>query len=168
MRHTPRTSATGSAFAALFRSLVVLLPALLVGCGPAAPPPPTVADVKLIASPDVNGSAPVVVRVYQLASKSSFEGAEFFQLYKSDAQTLGPDLIKKDEVLLAPGTTKVLHLSPSDAVKAIGVFVAYANYQSATWRADADVPAHKTTTVNAAIGAAAVKISTTPGTSAGS
>jgi type VI secretion system protein VasD len=124
--------------------------------------------VKLVATNDVNGSAPVAVRVYQLASKSGFEGAEFFPLYKSDAATLGPDLIKKDEVLLAPGTTKVLTLSPTDAVKAIGIFAAYANYQTATWRGDADVPAHETTTVTATIGASAVKVTAAPGKPAGS
>ena len=168
MRDSLRRSFSDPAFGALFRGLVVLIPALLAGCGPAAPPPPTVVAVKLVASDDVNGSAPVAVRVYQLASKAGFEGAEFFKLYKADAATLGADLIKKDEVLLAPGATKVLMLSPTDPVKAIGIFVAYANYQTATWSGDADVPPHETTTVNAAVGASAVKVTTAPGKPAGS
>jgi type VI secretion system protein VasD len=168
MHGTPRRRTFGLALGALFRSVVFAGPALLAGCGPAAPPPPTVVYVKLVATNDVNGSAPVAVRVYQLASKSGFEGAEFFPLYKSDAAALGPDLIKKDEVLLAPGTTKVLTLSPTDPVKAIGIFAAYGKYQTATWRGDADVPAHETTTVTATIGASAVKVTAVPGKPAGS
>jgi type VI secretion system protein VasD len=168
MRDTPRRRTFGFALGALFRSVAFLGPVLLASCGPAAPPPPTVVVVKLVATSDVNGSAPVAVRVYQLASKSGFEGAEFFPLYKGDAAALGPDLIKKDEVLLAPGATKTLTLTPTDAVKAIGVFAAYANYQTATWRGDTDVPPHETTTVTATIGASAVKVTTAPGKPAGS
>ncbi|HVY16447.1 MAG TPA: type VI secretion system lipoprotein TssJ [Rhodopila sp.] len=142
---------------------------MLAGCSSAPPPPPpTVVYVKLVATKDVNGGAPISVRVYQLGSKSSFEQAEFFPLYKTDATALGPDLIKKDEVLLAPGTTKVLTLSPTDPVKAIGVFAAYARFQTATWRADADVPAHETTTVTATIGASEVKVASAPGKPPGS
>ncbi len=168
MRGTPRGRTSGFAYAALFRGLVCLMPFLLASCGPAAPPPPTIVYVQLVATSDVNGSAPVVVRVYQLASKSGFEGAEFFPLYKSDAATLGSDLIKKDEVLLAPGATKTLMLTPTDPVKAIGIFAAYAGFQTATWRGDADVPPNKTTTITATIGATAVKVSAAPGKPPGS
>jgi type VI secretion system protein VasD len=168
MRDTTRRGTFGFVVGAVFRAAAVSAPLALIGCGGPAPPPPTVVNVQLVTTPDVNGSAPVSVRVYQLGSKSSFEGADFFQIYQSDTATLGPDLIKKDQNLLTPNTTKVLALSPTDAVKAIGIFVAYANYQTATWRADADVPANKTTTITATIGANAVKVTSAPGKPAGS
>jgi type VI secretion system protein VasD len=168
MREATRRGTFGYLVGALFRATVVCAPLALFGCGGKEPPPPTVVYVKLVTTADVNGSAPVSVRVYQLGSKSSFEGAEFFQLYQGDKTALGPDLIKKDEILLPPNTTKVLTLSPTDAVKAIGIFAAYANYKTATWRADADVPPNKTTTITATIGASAVKVDSTPGKPAGS
>ena len=171
MRETTRRGTFGFAVGTVFRASALCAPLALFGCGgPPPPPPPTIVNVKLVTTPDVNGGNPVSVRVYQLGSKSGFEGAEFFQIYNSDTATLGPDLIKKDQNLLTPNSTKVLTLSPTDAVKAIGIFVAYANYQTATWRADADVPPNKTTTITATIGAAAVKVdsASTPGKPAGS
>jgi type VI secretion system protein VasD len=170
MRDTTRRSTFGFMVGAMFRAAAVSTPLVLLGCGgPPPPPPPTIVYVQLVTTPDVNGSAPVSVRVYQLGSKSGFEGADFFQIYQSDTATLGPDLVKKDQILLTPNTTKVLTFSPApDPVKAIGIFVAYANYKTATWRADADVPANKTTTITATIGAGAVKVTSAPGKPAGS
>jgi type VI secretion system protein VasD len=99
-------------------------------------------------NPTVDGQgAPVAVRVYQLASKSRFEGAEFYNLFNGDAAALGPDVIAKDELILVPGTTKSLKLMPTDAVHAIGIFAAFRDFSHASWRADSDLPAHQTTTI---------------------
>jgi type VI secretion system protein VasD len=155
---------------ALLRAVGLFALPFLAACS-SAPPPPTVVYVQLVAASDANATggqgAPVAVRVYQLAGKSGFEGAEFYPLYKGDAAALGTDLVKKDEVLLAPGVTKTLTLMPSDAVHAIGVFAAYQAFQSATWRADADVPPNKTTTVTATVGATGLKLAVSPGKPAG-
>lgn len=142
--------------------------AMVAACGsPPPPPPPTVVAVKLSAAADSNATqsgqgAPVVVRIYQLASPAAFEGAEFFRLYNADAATLGPDLVKKDEYLLAPGESRSVTLSPMEPVHAIGVFAAYRDFQQATWRATAPVPAHKTTNVTIVAGASAVTLTATP------
>jgi type VI secretion system protein VasD len=119
---------------------------------PPPPPPPTLVKVDVSAATNANPTpegqgAPVDTRVYQLASKSAFDGAEFFAIYKSDTATLGPDLIKKDQFLLVPGDTKSLSFSPTDAVKAIGVFTAYRDFQNVKWRVSADIPPHQTTTL---------------------
>ncbi len=139
--------------------LVVGMLLALVGCSkppppppPPAPPPPTTVSMTITAAGDANATpqgqgAPVAVRIYQLASRSAFDGAEFYRLYNSDAATLGPDLIKKDELLLIPGTSKSLSLDPADPVHVIGVFAAYSDFQNVTWRAAADVPAHQATTI---------------------
>ncbi|GAC1338176.1 MAG: type VI secretion system lipoprotein TssJ [Acetobacteraceae bacterium] len=121
-------------------------------CSP-PPPPPTVVNLTLQTSVDVNpnGSgqgAPVALRVYQLASPAGFEKAEFFRLLNADAATLGPDLVKRDEFLLAPGTTKSINLTPLPTVKAVGVFAAYRDFRNVTWRGTAEVPANKTTAVS--------------------
>jgi len=137
---------------------------LLAGsCSPPPPPPPTVIKVQATAAADANvtpqgAGAPVIIRVYQLASKSAFEGAEFHPIFNRDAATLGADLVKKDEFLLAPGSSKSLALAPADNVHAIGVFAAYRDFQNVTWRADADIPTNQTTTVTITADRAGIKM----------
>jgi len=149
--------------------LAAAISLLVAGCGgPPPPPPPTVVDVQANAALDTNltpdgQGAPVATRVYQLGSKSGLMGAEFFPIYKSDAATLGPDLIKKDEFLLVPGGSKTLNLTPQDPVHAIGVFAAYRDFQNTTWKAAADIPAHKTTTITITLDKAGVKLEAKPG-----
>ena len=136
---------------------MLLLPA---ACGKEPPPPPippTLVNVQISATNSVNAmqdgrGAPVTIRVYQLASKTTFDGQEFFTLYKNDAATLGADVIKKDEFLLVPGTSKTLNLKPLDPVRAIGVFAGYRDFQNVVWRASADIPAHQTTTITVTAG----------------
>ncbi|MBN9510591.1 MAG: type VI secretion system lipoprotein TssJ [Alphaproteobacteria bacterium] len=140
------------------------LAAILAGCAaPPAPPPPTVVKLTLSASADVNpdpagAAAPVVVRVYQLGSTSGFDAAEFFQIFNQDQATLKTDLIKRDDFLLAPGQTKTTTLQPTDQVKAIGIFAAYRNFQPVIWRADAEVPPHKTTVLTVTAGRTGVVV----------
>lgn len=161
---------TGAIRRWLLRGMTGGLLAAVAACGsPPPPPPPTVVAIKLSATADVNATqsgqgAPVMVRVYQLASPAAFEGAEFFRLYNADAATLGADLVKKDEYLLAPGESRSVTLSPLDPVHAIGVFAAYRDFQQATWRATAPVPAHQTTNLAIVAGATAVKLDAAPAT----
>jgi type VI secretion system protein VasD len=147
---------------ALGAVLVSGLLAILAGCAP-TPPPPTVVQLTLTASKDVNATAsgqgaPVQVVVYQLGSASSFNSAEFFQLFNQDQATLGADLVKKDTFILAPGQSKTTTLMPTDPVKVLGVFAGYQNYQTVTWRGTADIPPHQTTTVTVAAGHAGVTV----------
>ncbi len=115
------------------------------------------------ANPTASGQgAPLVVRVYQLASSAGFENAEFFRLYNQDSATLGNDLLKKDEYLLPPGTSKTVKLEPSASVKAIGMFAAYRDFRNATWRGTADVPANKTTDVTVAADAKGISVKAAP------
>ena len=88
----------------------------IAGCSPPPPAPPTLVNVQVSATAAANPTsagqgAPVAVRIYQLASRSAFEQAEFFPLFNADAATLGPDLVKKDEFLLAPGQQQIRHLA---------------------------------------------------------
>ena len=134
---------------------------------PPPPPPPTVVKLQLQTTSDANGvagavGAPLVIRVYQLASGSAFQGAEFFPLYKADAATLGPDLIKKDEVLMAPSSTKAMTLTPPDAVHTLGVFAAYGSYAGAIWRVVGDIPAHQTTNVTVTADSVGLKMVAVP------
>lgn len=141
----------------------LVLLAACAGCSAPPPPPPTVVKLTLIATPDVNPTpagqaAPVAMRVYQLASSNAFGNAEFFQLFDHDQATLKTDLVKRDDFILAPGTSKTVTLTPTDQVKALGFFAAYQDFQHATWRADVAVPPHKTTTVTVTAGRAGLVV----------
>ena len=147
---------------------------LLAACSQPPPPPPapTIANVELSAASNVNATpegegAPVAVRIYQLASKAAFEGAEFHRLYDSDTATLGGDLFKKDELLLIPGGSKSLTLNPADNVRALGVFAAYRDFPNVTWRADCDLPAHQTTAVTVTAEHGGIKLVAAPAKPAG-
>jgi type VI secretion system protein VasD len=148
------------------RGLALALLLLAVDCSgptPPPPPPPTLVKVELSAATNANPTpegqgAPVDTRIYQLASRSTFDGAEFFAIYKTDTATLGPDLIKKDQSLLVPGQSKSLSITPADTVNAIGIFAAYRDFQNAKWRASADIPPHQTTTLTVTLDSAGIKL----------
>ena len=152
------------------------LAACLAGCGsPPPPPPPTVVNLTLVTTADANpttdnAGAPLALRVYQLASAANFTAAEFFPLYNTDAAALKADLIHRDDFLLPPGQTKTQELTLTDPVKAVGIFAGYRDFQHATWRASADIPAHKTTniTVTAGHDGVALKSETLPAPKPGS
>jgi type VI secretion system protein VasD len=127
-----------------------------------------VVNLSMTTSADVNPNqagqgAPVGVRVYQLSSPAGFEKAEFFRLLNQDSATLGSDVVKKDEYLLPPGTTKTANLSPAPTVKAIGVFAAYRDFQNVTWRGTAEVPPNKTTAVTVTADAKGITVAAKPG-----
>jgi len=140
----------------------------LLGClamascaAPPPPPPPTIVNITLNASADVNPGpdgrgAPLTVRLYQLSSASGFGNAEFFPLYNADAATLGTDIVKRDDVILAPRQTATKSLTPRDEVKSLGVFAGYREFQHADWRGSVDIPPHLTTNVTVTAGASGV------------
>lgn len=141
----------------------------LAACGspPPPPPPPTVVHLMLKTAPDVNptetgAGAPVLVRIYQLKSPAGFEKAEFFRLFNADTATLGQDLVKKDEYLLAPDSTKTVDIMPDPGVTALGVFGAYRSFQSVTWRGTAAIPPNKSTDVAVTADGKGIVVKATP------
>ena len=142
-----------------------ILLGLLVGCS--SPPPPTVVQVSVSATSDVNPTeagqgAPLAVRIYQLGSDAAFGQAEFFQLFNQDQATLKTDLVNRQEFILAPGASRSMTLNPTDQVTAIGIFAAYRNFQGAKWRATAAVAPHQTTTITVQAGANGINVTTNP------
>jgi type VI secretion system protein VasD len=141
------------------------------GCGSPPPPPPppvppTTVAITVNAAGNVNATitgqgAPVAVRLYQLASPAAFEGAEFFRLYRQDAETLSTDLVKKDEYLLVPGQSKTITLMPTDSVRTLGVVAIYREFQSVNWRASTAVIPHVTTNVVVTLDATGLSLKAT-------
>jgi type VI secretion system protein VasD len=124
---------------------------LLAACG-SKPPPPTIVQLTVKASPTINPNAenrpsPVVLRAYQLAATDAFEKADFFQLYEKDAATLGADLADRQEITLAPGDTKTVTIEFKPQARFLGIIAAFRSIDRARWRVDAPVPASKTTSL---------------------
>jgi type VI secretion system protein VasD len=93
----------------------------------------------LVASADTNPDAtgrpsPVVVRVYQLKTDAAFKGAEFFALFDDDQKVLGPELISRDEFVLAPLERRTIDVAVSGDTRFVGAVAAFRDIRNAEWR----------------------------------
>jgi len=130
---------------------------LLAGCAtdepkPTPPPPPTVVQLRIEALPDINldgegRPSPLLLRVYQLKELAAFNGADFFQLYQNEKSILGADVAGKEEFILRPGEKREVSFEAKPEAKAVGVFAAYRNLDSAQWRASTSFPPNTTSIV---------------------
>ena len=135
--------------------LWVLLNLALQGCAstpePEPPPPPTIVKLQIqsaniINADDSGQAAPVMLRIYELRETSAFGSADFFALFEREQATLAADLVRKQEFAIKPGDKKTLTLKPDDDVRALGVFAAFRQLDTAQWRAVVPVDAHQTRT----------------------
>ena len=146
---------------------VVALAGVASCSAPPPPPlPPTVVNLTLTTTPDVNPTidnvgAPLSLRVYQLTAAANFNAAEFFPLYNADAATLKTDIVHRQDFLLAPATTQTIAIKPDASVKTIGIFAAYRNFQTAIWRASVDLEPNKINTITLTAGHDGVTLKTT-------
>ncbi len=91
-------------------------------------------------NPDLSGRpSPVVVKVFELSSRTIFDTQDFFTLYESPEHVLGPDLIKKDELELQPDGNIEYKMELNKNARYVGVVVAYRDIDSARWRAVVEV-----------------------------
>jgi type VI secretion system protein VasD len=133
---------------------------LLAACG-GGPPPPTIVDLTVAGAPDLNPdssgrASPVVVRLYELVSPSTFQDADFFQIYDDAAGTLAADLQGTDEMVVSPGASRTLQRELKPDTRWLGVIASYRDIDRASWRATLPVPPNETTPVTVTVGADAV------------
>jgi type VI secretion system protein VasD len=105
----------------------------------AAPETKTKAAMTLTASADTNPDStgrpsPVVLRVYQLKTDAAFKGAEFFALFDDDQKVLGPELISRDEFVLAPSERRTIDVAVSQDTRFVGAVAAFRDIRNASWR----------------------------------
>jgi type VI secretion system protein VasD len=117
---------------------------IAAGCG-GGPPPPGSVDLTVTATNDINPDAagrasPVVLRVYQLAEPTTFQAADFFQLFDKEQATLGGDLVAREEVVIPPGGTLSIPIALKPNAKRIGIAAAFRDIDKASWRAVIEVP----------------------------
>ncbi len=133
---------------------------------PPEPPKPTVVEGHLVSSADVNPDpsgrpSPVIVRVYDLKTTANFEKADFFSLYDKDEQTLGAELVAKEQFEMSPGSEREFQKELNAGTRFLGVVAAYRDIQKAGWRQTIAIPEHKLTTVTVSVGRNRVSMSKT-------
>lgn len=124
--------------------LVGLMASALIGCQSiySVFPPSTDFHFKVSDSlnPDLDGRpSPVVVKVYELASRTRFINQDFFVLYDAPASVLGVDLLKTEELEFQPGENFEFKMSLSPAARYVAMVVAYRDIEKARWKAIVEV-----------------------------
>jgi type VI secretion system protein VasD len=110
-------------------------------------------------NPDITGRAsPVVVKLFELSSRTLFDSQDFFALYDDAEKVLGPDLISKNEFEFEPGSTFEYKISLSPGVRHAGILVAYRDIDNASWREVVDVDPTNYKTFEVHIGELAVYV----------
>ena len=90
----------------LRRSLLafyLIMATLVSGCGSASHSDPSRYNLHFQAHPQINGSAPLKVRVMLLKSDAEFMSSDFYSLQNQAQKVLGSNLINSDEFFLMPG-----------------------------------------------------------------
>ena len=130
---------------------------------PAPAPLPTEIVVNIVVAPNVNPDArgrasPMVVRLFELKNLAAFDGADFFALSEKDKDTLGPDLVVREELLLQPGEQRQFRRTLDPATRFIAVVAGYRDIDRARWRASMPVAPNQTTLVTLDAGQRAVRL----------
>lgn len=82
----------------------------------------------------------VVVRIYQLKDRRSFESASFEELWKKDYQILGNDLVMKEEITMDPAYQRHLELPRHDHAEYLAVMAVYREPENMSWRDIDEMP----------------------------
>lgn len=133
--------------------------ALAVGCG--GGPPLLRGSIK--AEPSVNPDrggrpSPIVVRVYELKAIAAFNNADFFTLFDKEQESLGGELVGREEYQMQPAETKQYSRQLQPDTKFIGVVGAFRDLDQARWRQTAPVPPKKSATITIGIQSRAVTL----------
>jgi type VI secretion system protein VasD len=103
------------------------------------PADPTTVEVLMTASPllnpDGNGRpSPVVVELFELSDANTFNGADFLDLTEKAEDTLGADLLHREELIVFPGDVRTIARDVKPEAAVLGIVVAYRYLGSAIWR----------------------------------
>ena len=99
----------------------------------------TKGKMTITATADVNPASdgrpsPIVLRVYQLKDRTRFLNSDFFPLFDSEQQSLGGDLLSREEFELTPGESHKLDYSVLSDTKYLAVLAAYRDIRNSQWR----------------------------------
>jgi type VI secretion system protein VasD len=133
--------------------------ALTGGCASKPPLLKGAIKTEAVTNPDVTGRAsPVVVRVYELKSLALFNTADFFSLFEKERETLGTELVGREEYDLRPAETRPYQRQLQPDTRFIGVVAAFRDLEKSSWRASVAVPQKSSATLTIGIDAKAVTV----------
>ncbi len=133
--------------------LMLIVLALVFGCASPPPPPkPTIiqasVNVGAYVNPDSGGRAsPIVIRFYELKTLAAFNAADFFSLWDKDRETLGADLVAREEFQMRPGEQKNFDRTLQAETRHVAVIAAFRDLDRARWRGAVGVLANQTSPV---------------------
>src|SRR6266705_617613 len=105
--------------------------ALTVGCGSGPPLLRGAIKVDAATNPDLYGRpSPIVVRVYELKSLAAFNSADFFSLFDKEQETLGSDLVGREQYDLRPAEIRPYLRQLQADTKFIGVVAAFRDLEN--------------------------------------
>ena len=131
------------------RRLAAICGMFVAACSsPPKPPPPTIVQASLEALASVNPTqqgrpSPVVVKFYELKSLAVFDSADFFSLFERDRETLGADLVAREEAT-RPRNKRTFERTLQPDTRYLGVVAAFRDLERSTWRATVPVTPNKT------------------------
>lgn len=133
-----------------FRHIVLLAAAfLLVACAEEPEPPmPVNKTLSVQAGPNVNqynnSANPIVVRLYQLSSRSEFEAADFWGIFNDNAPDLaGVVLDRRSLSPLYPGETRLVAFDLEPDVFYLGAFAEFADFGTQQFHAAVPIDAER-------------------------
>lgn len=115
---------------------------VLVGCTPEKGP--TILSVRAQGGAGMNpgsggGDRPVTLSILQLSGSGAFDAADYFAL-QDPASALGADLIKADQLVLAPGGSASTAITIQPTTSVIGVVGGFINPTGRTVRSKIAAP----------------------------
>ncbi len=120
--------------------------ALVVLSGCAAKPPKDIefsADIVVSENlnPDANGRAsPLMLAIYQLKSVEKFQNDDFFSVFDPRGGALGDDLLRREQMMLQPGASRLLEAQFDPETAYIGLVGAFSDLENAQWRDFVEIP----------------------------
>lgn len=134
----------------------------LAGCGGPEASGPGVVTIVATASPGMNAATdgsdrPLTLHVVQLRAAGAFDTADFFAL-QDPATALGGDLVKADQLVVAPGGTVTRAIALDGATTMIGVIAGFRDPGGRMFRASTSIAATDTVTFSVEIGAAGIRL----------
>ncbi|WP_310621189.1 type VI secretion system lipoprotein TssJ [Flexibacterium corallicola] len=107
-----------------------------------------------------DSSNPVVLRFYQLSSRSQFESASFWEIYNDSSEELAGVIIDRESIAaLYPKEARLVNIELQPDTRYLGVFAEYADYETQRFRASLPIsPETFEKGVTVSVGASGVEI----------
>lgn len=84
---------------------------------------------------DSKTPSPLFIRMYELKSTKMFDKANFIDVYESDAETLGADMIAKQRLKhIRPGEEREVSFVLNKETKYVGLFAEFLRYKNAGFK----------------------------------